>query len=377
MTEPTPPASHRSRPNIALILLCLLPAAASCAGTISRSTPALNRSTTPDRSLQFASYSYHHGREAVDPAAELVSWFSFRNIANVPITIERIDRTCACMTPEFRHRQTSPDGHDEFVKMTLPATLQPGDAGAMNVLIPTAEQSSGYQEFRLTVHYNDTRAKQETLRIKATLPAPSIHVTPAAVVVSQKTASPVSQSFTITDLRPRPLLVTSVDTTVPWVHARVETETTTKEKTSVAVKIDGSIPPGRHRVIVSALTNDPSHAVVTLPLLIDGPKRKYPVQSKPAGARLFEGTSRKVTLTVPADWNVTHVDTFPEQLSTEWEEQPIEGSQQKAIVLNMQLTGSTPAGINDGLISLHANKASELATYHVDILPSNDTVVGN
>jgi len=344
----------------ALPAVALLPFVMCCVmGTAARDAPMLSRSQTTHRTLQFHRYCYHHGVVPVEPAAALESFFHYRNIGATPITIGEIDRSCGCLQPELNRR-----------------TLQPGETGIMKVSVPMADQGAGFQEYRLLVNYNDSQSKEETLLIKAVLPEPQILVTPRTMIVSQKTSTPLAHNFTLTDGRDQPLTVRSVVSSVPWVSASVEQPTDDRSVTTVSVEISGDLPAGTHRVLVSAETDDEDFPVITMPLLISGPRRQQTVEARPSMIRMVahERVTQTVSVSVPAEWDVSHVECYPEELQARWEEAVhSDATDHKSIDVKLDL-GNVPAkGLREGVVTLHANDSTEVATFRVEILqPARD-----
>jgi hypothetical protein len=350
--------ARRFGSSIAMLGIAFLPFLMCClAGTVPRESPALSRTEPPRRTLQFHAYCLHHGMFPVEPAAELVSYFHYRNIGSTPITIGDVDRSCGCLQPEFNRR-----------------TVEPGETGIMKVSVAMAEQGAGFQEYRLLVNYDDSRQKEETLLIKAVLPEPEILVTPRTMIVSQRTSTPLIHNFTLTDGRTHPLTVKSVSSSVPWVSARVAEPTeplADRSVTKVAVEISGDLPPGTHRVLVSAETDDLEFPVITMPLLISGPRRQESVEARPSMIRMVshERVTHKVSVNVPSNWDVSHVECYPDELQASWQETDQSNMpRHKSIDVELGLGGKPAKGVREGVVTIHANGSEEIATFRVEII---------
>lgn len=335
--------------------LALLPFVMCClVGTAARGTPALIRTAPPRRTLQFNSYCLHHGMFPVEPAPALESYFHYRNVGTTPITIGDIDRSCGCLQPELNRR-----------------TLEPGESGIMKVSVPMAEQGAGFQEYRLSVRYDDSQEKEETLLIKAVLPEPEILVTPRTMIVSQRTSTPLVHNFTLKDGRTHPLTVTSVSSSVPWVSANALQDSKDRSVTSVEVQIAGDLPPGTHRVLVTANTDDNAFPVVIMPLLISGPRRQEAVETRPTMIRMVshERVTQTVSVNVPTDWHVSHIECYPEELHATWEEADAsDESRRRKIDVELGLGDEPAKGVREGVVTLHANGSEEIATFRVEII---------
>ncbi len=341
--------------SVVLPAMALLPLLMCClSGTTATDVPALIRTAPPKRTLQFHKYCLHHGMYPVKQAPALVSYFHYRNVGTTPITIGDIDRSCGCLQPELNRR-----------------TLQPGETGMMKVSVPMAEQGAGFQEYRLSVNYEDSKQKEETLLIKAILPDPEILVTPRTMIVSQRTSTPLTHHFTVTDGRAQPLRVRSVSSSVPWVSANVADEADERSITTVEVVISGDLPPGTHRVLVTADTDDTEFPVITMPLLISGPRRQEAVEARPSMIRMVshERVTQTVSVNVPADWDVSHIECYPDELHASWQESgSAEMPRLKSIDVELGLGKEPAKGLREGVVTLHANGSDDIATFRVEII---------
>lgn len=343
-------------------MLALLPLLLSAGmGMSVGETPPLDRTGTLRHPLQFARYCHNYGREPIAPTAVLSSRFQFRNAGDSVIQLGDIERSCGCLTPQLSHRQ-----------------LNPGEVGELTVSVPLTEQTAGPHEFQLTVHYSDPQPRHETVLIKAVFPEPEIHVTPRAIEVSQQGRSDQSMThhFTITDRRERPLRVESVESSSPWVTGSVAAKESDGEVIRIAMQLEGTIPDGTHHVLMQAVTSDPKFPVVLMPIRLRGHERQETVIVSPSMLRMHAADSspQSVVVQIPADWQVSHADSFPAQLRCEWHpvSQPsavgptAAASQQ--IRLDLRMMAAPAYGTREGVVTLYANDASEMLTVRVEIL---------
>lgn len=326
------------------------------AGSTLPETTPLHRTGTTQRPLQFARYCVNHGRDPVLHTATLNSHFRFRNIGAKTIQIGEIERSCGCLTPQLSHRQ-----------------LKPGETGDMVVSVPLAEQSAGFHEYQLTVHYSDPKPRHETVLIKAVFPEPQIHVTPRAMDVSQTGSvdRPLMHQFSVTDNRSTPLRVTAVESSSPWVHGKVESVHDNGRLTQIALEIQGDLPPGTHRTLVHALTNDPQFPAAVMPIRIRGPARTQPVTVLPSRLRMLadDPTPQAVRLQLPADWKVSHVECFPDELWCEWQAvRSVPESNQQSLELALVMSAPPASRAREGVVTVYANRATEMVTVSVEIL---------
>jgi hypothetical protein len=284
------------------------------------------------------------------------------------IELGEIERSCGCLTPELSHKK-----------------LEPGEIGEMKVTVPMTEQTAGFHEFQLTVHYSDDEPKEryETVLIKAVFPEPQIHVTPRAIDVSQRGNAnrPVTHHFSVADHRAEPLRVESVNSSAPWVNGSVESVKDDGELIRIAVEIDGRIPEGTHRVLVQALTDDPQFPSITMPMRISGPERRRPVRVRPSVLRMhaMDQTPLPVSVDIPTSWQVSHVDCFPPELLCEWEapQKSEETSRRQELELSLRLTAPPVSQVREGVITLHANDSAEMLTVRVEIVGFQRQVARN
>lgn len=321
-----------------------------------RDAPALDRVGTVSRPLQFARYCVNHGRDPILHTSVLVSRFRFRNVGSSTIQLGEIERSCGCLTPAISHRE-----------------LQPGEIGEMKVSVPLVEQSAGSHEFQLTVHYSDSQPRHETVLIKAVFPEPRVHVTPRAMEVSQQGASnqSVTHQFSITDHRAHPLQVTGVESSSEWVSGVVESRENDGAVTKIAMEIAGGIPEGTHRVLVQAVTDDAQFPAVMMPIRIQGPKRRVPVEVRPSMLRIHAADTdpHAVRMRIPESWEVSHVDCLPAELMCEWDtvDSTIDKNHRQ-VDLALKLSGPPASKTREGVVTLYANDSSEMLTMRVEIV---------
>lgn len=357
------------RRTVLLIVAGLLP----CLGSVIfglRPQPQPPLVVTKSRpSLIFATYLYHHGEEPVAAEATLQSEFRFRNDGAAAVTIDRVDRSCGCMTPQWTKQ------------------VAPGEIGSLMVPIQTLNQSPGEHEYTLTVHYRDPQPRQTTLTIKATFPEKMVVVQPSALYMSQSTSQPIPLKISISDFRDSTLNVLGVESTAWFVSAAasrepasgiVQTAWSPDEDVATATirvrgEVAGDIPAGRHDVLIAATTDDPEFPVIVVPIQINGPS--YPEGQAPVVSPSQisfvvapdESVRRNATVKVimPQGWNVSHATTWPEQLTAEFDEGANVSDFEKMVNVNIRLTEQPAANVADGIVQLVANEGKDLVTIKV------------
>lgn len=369
---------QRYRVVITLLMtavLALLPVGQQIAAAF-RSDPLPPLNINKSRpSLLFATYMYHHGTDPVELSSTLESRFVFRNEGTEPVVIGEIERSCGCMSPRLTQREVAP-----------------GERGEILVPIATVNQTPGFHEYTLTVHYNDPQPRRTTLTIKATFPEQMVVVQPRALYLSQKTDRTIPFQVSVSDFREQRLKVTGIQSSTPYVKVNLQAETknATIQQTAFAdhdagsvFRINGevqpSIPSGRHDVLLVAQTDDPDYAMLTVPMLLNGPARpsdqqvtvsppqlRIPITGMQVIDRTFE-----VLLNLPADWKISQATAWPEQLDVEFdnalsnnsEPQP-EGRQDVPVRVRLSALPEFP--VKDGVIHLSANDNRDLVTIKVN-----------
>ncbi len=338
-------------------VLSILPLLASAVfGSALRNTPPLDRRETPKRTLQFAQYCYNHGPNPVREISTLNSRFRFRNVGSETIELGHIERSCGCLTPELSHRQ-----------------LKSGEMGEMKVSVPLEEQSAGFHEFQLTVHYRDPQPRHETVLIKAVFPEPQILVTPRAISVSQRgpVHRPVTHQFTIADHRSRPLRVESVESSSPWVDGSIKSVENGGRLTQIRIDIQGGIPAGKHHMLIHAQTDDPGFPAAVMLISVTGPERPVPVLVRPSRLqmRADDPTARVIEMQVPTDWQISHVACFPPEMLCEWRLSPgASSSERQSVILSLTMSAPPVSRTREGVVTLYANDSMEMVSASVGIL---------
>src|SRR5262249_35153224 len=131
----------------------------------------------------------------------LVSQFTFVN--DGPGTVEVLEARpgCGCLVPLLEQRQ-----------------FAPGQRGVIPLEIHTLGQPAGPHTWQLTLTYRDgEQFREKTLAVTATVVI-EVSVQPASLTLFAD--GPVTHELTLTDLRPKPLAITRVETTAPWLHGK-------------------------------------------------------------------------------------------------------------------------------------------------------------
>ncbi len=314
---------------------------------------------------------FHHGDEPVELEPTLESEFRFRNEGTQTVTITEIERSCGCMTPRF------------------PKEVAPGETASVQVPIQTMNQTPGPHEYTLTVHYADPEPRQTTLTIKAIFPEKMVVVQPKALYLSQKSEKSFPlPTVSVSDFRDSPFTVRDVISTAPFISADIDRsslqeilQTAYSEEefgstTKINGEVSGNIPPGRHHALIAASTDDPGFPFVVVPMIVNGPAYpdgQTPIIS-PSQLRLVASDhpnaqrKARVQMIVPANWEITHATSWPEELAVEYKETAGASSGEKVILVDVTLSQVPAAKITDGIVQLFANGGSNLITTKVNFI---------
>ena len=353
-----------------MILMSLMPAVVCAFVTLRTTTSEPLAASQPKTALTFASRLYQHGDSPVAVGSTLESEFQFRNDGTETITFGDIERSCSCMTPRLSKQ-----------------SLEPGEVGSLIVPIQTLQQTPGPHEYNLFLNYSDPQPKRTALTIKAVFPEKMVVVHPKVLFISQRSSQPVDFDVSISDFRDRPLQVTDVQATAPFVAINASHNTVPKIQqasyseetdspsgvTNLKGKVAGDIPPGRHVVLLTATTDDSEFPVVTVPVMINGPA--YPpgvsVKATPQQVQLVASDhpqamrSAMVKVLMPSSWEVSHANAWPPELDVQFDEGKPKTDSLKEVTVNVQLTELPTDDLLDGVIQLVANNGKNLVTVRV------------
>ncbi len=357
------------------VVAALLPCAGSLYHSMSEPSHPSLAITRPARPLQFATYMYHHGDEPVKAGATLNTEFRFRNMGTTPVTIDQVERSCGCMTPQWTK------------------TVAPGEIGSLQVPLDMTRQTPGFHEYLLTVHYSDPKPHQTSLTIKAVFPEKMVIVQPRALFLSQRSDKPVDFKVAVSDYREDPLHVKSVSATADFVSAKIKRNTIsdiiqaahsigegdatlTGTKADIVGTVEGNIPAGRHHVLVTATTDDAEFPVVTVPMVVHGPafppgqEAKLNVEHVRLMASDHSNATRKssVVLTAPTSWEISHAMAWPETLDVHYEPigNPVGTKQMTRI--SIELDELPASRTQHGVVQLFANDGKDLVTVNVTLV---------
>lgn len=211
---------------------------------------------------------YYVNLRDVAPSEEVFAYFSFRNVSQVPLTIDKLEPSCGCLLPQMKKK-----------------VYAPGETGEFLLRIRTTAQLPGPKEFMVTAHYTDTEKRTRAVYLRAVFPKEQIYARPMSLAVHQLGTSPVDQEVIVTDLRKNPASIVGVSSTSDLVQVAMlppTTSATGAKLQRVRVTVPGPIPSGRHAAMIKIYTNDGDFAEIKVPMQVFGPE-KHPATRRVAG----------------------------------------------------------------------------------------------
>ena len=153
-------------------------------------------------------------------------------------------------------------------------------------------------------------------------------------------------------------------------------------QTRLNIRFDGTQPPGQHRGLVAVFTNDPDYPVIQIPVVVGsriisspGSVGTAPVEaprarSAPEMGRvvinrnvLSESGAADLQITAPANWQTGAVEAWPPQLNATYVPAKVTDNsatttentdaQTQKLALRVGVTELPPAGLNQGVLTLH------------------------
>src|SRR5262249_84421 len=199
----------------------------------------------------------------------LIRRFPLVNDGTNAIEIAEAKASCGCLKPRLANQ-----------------VLQPGEEGWVEVEVNTLSQPAGPNAWRVDLKYRDgDRPAQVAVLITATL-SKEITVEPAALTISTDQA--LAHEICVTDLRAKPLTITSVQASLPQLHATLQPSCKDADGHAVCIvklEVAADFPEGRHDEVVSLYTDDPAYP--ELKVTATTPKRaKQRLSAAPAEVTL-------------------------------------------------------------------------------------------
>lgn len=248
----------RSVVRIALAAAAAVPFGLALVAHAVGPVPQRPQPAAPDRpALAFDQYMVNFG--PIEPVGTVAARFGFTNHSGHPVEIRELKPSCGCLRPYLRKH-----------------TFQPDESGEFYVRVQTANEEPGPHEYYVDMLYADPQPRDVRLTFKVVLPEQQVTVRPKALIFYQLSGRPTTRELMVTDARGKSgLRLTGVETSSKLVSAvigPVERGASGIRRIPVAVTVEGRVPPGRHRVLVTLQTNDSDYPQLRVPLRIYGPK---------------------------------------------------------------------------------------------------------
>lgn len=178
--------------------------------------------------------------------------FTFVCVDAQHVEITDVKSSCGCLAPRFAKR-----------------VYQRGEEGTLLVELNTLSQPAGTHVWRVQVVYrSDGLSYQMNLELKAEL-VTEVTVQPTALIVSSDRA--VQREVIVSDIRPRPLLITAVRGSAPALRARVDHPTRDADgrwMCKIMLDVTPEGPDGRREEVLSIFTDDPDYRELRVPVTL-------------------------------------------------------------------------------------------------------------
>jgi hypothetical protein len=271
-----------------LLSLSLVPCVASLVAWVSPAAPAAVAPGNPKAALSFSQYAVTLKEK--HPVSVLRAHFRFWNNSGETVKILSTKPSCGCVSATVVGLKAS-DGPGERYKKTY----APGEAGLIELVLPTANEDPGRHEYTIKVAYNDGAEHIEELKFNVELPAKSVRVEPRELYFYQY-GDPLTKTVRVIDERNQVLDVKDVrieyfkgqgnraePVSTELAEASVGPAEITKEgKRATPIRIDvaGDVVPDEKISHLVITTNDPEFPELKVPMLIQPrpEKKSYPVR---------------------------------------------------------------------------------------------------
>ncbi len=259
-----------------LLSVAMTPCLASLVAWMSPAAPASIAAGAPKAPLAFSQYAVNW--KETRSVATVRAHFNFRNCSDDVVRITGIRPSCGCVIPDLVGKKR---------------TYGPGEAGRLELVLPTANEEPGRHEYTIAVAYNDGVDRTTNLKFNVELPAKSVRLEPSELYFYQY-GEPLSRTMRVVDDRNKLLDVTDVrieyfrgrenapePVPVELADATIEpTEVTADGKRSIPIRIDvaGDLDPKEKIAHLVITTSDPDFRTLKVPMLIQPRPVKTPVQ---------------------------------------------------------------------------------------------------
>jgi hypothetical protein len=317
--------------------------------------------------LVFDTYMRHEGLDPIPMQPLLTPYFTFVNKGPASVVIQEVKAGCSCISPEITGKE-----------------IAPGQQGRVMLPIKTRNEPAGLREYITTVKYLDPKPREVTLTYKVVLPEKQVEIEPRVVMLMGKISSSDHSVITINDYRTEryadPMKIQSVVSSSPLFKAELLGQTSNDgvSRTTIDVRFTDGIPLGQHRGLVTITTNDETYPVVQVPIILGDRRRPEDetVSLSPDAGRVIVQSSdasksvgTSITFTIPSKWKVSHVDTFPPQMTGKIEKTEPLGTDKTQLVVKLYISELPTKGLEQGNLTLFAKDGedSEMVTVPISL----------
>jgi hypothetical protein len=199
--------------------------------------------------------------------------FAFVNPGPGTVEITDLRTSCGCLKPRLENR-----------------VYAPGDEGAVELEVHTLSQPAGEHAWRLHVAYRLAgEAREAELTVKGRV-VTEVAVQPAALTIL--TGGAVAHELTLTDLRDRPLSVTGVRASSPYLTGEVKrtaVDGAGHRVVTIALSLGAACPDGRSEETVAILTDDETYRELTVPVTVVKRPKQHVSASPPTVSLTADG----------------------------------------------------------------------------------------
>lgn len=259
-----------------LLSLALIPCLASLVAWASPTAPAAVAEGNPKASLSFSQYAVNW--KETRAVSSVRAHFNFRNISNETVRIEKVKPSCGCLTTTVVGFKANAGPRERYKQ-----TYAPGEAGRIELVLPTANEEPGRNEYTIEVTYNDGARRTEELKFNVDLPAKSVRLEPSELYFYQY-GDPLSRTVRVIDDRNEVLDVSDVKieyylgqgrgsepAPIELAEATIEPSEVTKDgkrATPIRVDVAGDVDPKEKIAHLVITTTDPEFRTLKVPMLI-------------------------------------------------------------------------------------------------------------
>jgi hypothetical protein len=243
--------AHLSIGRLLLIAVASLPFLASlgfCA-IERKASPLCDSIERP--ALVFDQYLVNLGE--IHNTAKVEAHFRFKNCGSFPLRITNVTPSCMCLAPQIEKRAYAPGEISDFTLKVL-----------------TTHQTPGPHEYLVALQYEDPKPREVTVTFKLIIRR-EVTLSPRQLIVYQNGISETEQKVVLTDMRPKPFIVTSATCRSPLVRVELKKPVDDPEggrETTVVIHVAAQVPVGGEDCSVYLTTDDPHYPKIPVPLRI-------------------------------------------------------------------------------------------------------------